>query len=338
MLGIGRAKKKLTIATIVSGKTDQTTGGPSSQRLRVNLRQLEVFAATARAGTVRAAADHVSRSQSAASATLVELEDTLGVQLFDRVGRRLLLNENGRALLPKAMSLLDRAAELQHLFAAEHDAPLRLAASLTIGECLLPDLLADWKSAHPASPVQLMIGNTSEVIAAVAGFEVDIGFVEGRQTHPQLIVHAWRSDELVIIAAPTHPLTRGTASARQLGEATWALRERGSGTREAVERWLLEHMGSLRVEFELGSPEAIKRLVVVGGALGCLPREVVARELEQGVLVELATRLPRATRRLAIVTHRDKHLGRGAADFLRHCTSSPGRPAGAHRPRATARG
>jgi DNA-binding transcriptional LysR family regulator len=306
----------------MSGKTDQHPLAFTGQRLRVNLRQLEVFAATARAGTVRAAADQVSRSQSAASATLVELEDTLGAQLFDRVGRRLLLNENGRALLPKAMSLLDRAAELQHLFAAEHDAPLRLAASLTIGECLLPDLLANWKAAHPASPVQLMIGNTSEVIAAVAGFDVDIGFIEGRQIHPQLIVRSWRSDELVIVAAPTHPLARGTAGLRQLGDATWALRERGSGTREAVERWLLDHVGALRVEFELGSPEAIKRLVAAGNALGCLPRDVVARELEQGTLVELATRLPRATRRLAIVLHRDKHLGRGAEDFLTHCLSS----------------
>lgn len=306
----------------MSGKTDQSSPAFAGQRLRVNLRQLEVFAATARAGTVRAAADQVARSQSAASATLVELEDTLGAQLFDRVGRRLLLNENGRALLPKAMSLLDRAAELQHLFAAEHDAPLRLAASLTIGECLLPDLLANWKAGHPASPVQLMIGNTSEVIAAVAGFDVDIGFIEGRQTHPQLIVRAWRSDELVIVAAPVHPLARGTAGPRQLAEATWALRERGSGTREAVERWLLDHVGSLRVEFELGSPEAIKRLVAAGNALGCLPREVVARELEQGTLVELATRLPRATRRLAIVLHRDKHLGRGAEEFLSHCLSS----------------
>jgi len=321
MLGAAEAKKKRAIMAKMSGKTDQAAR-LASQRLRVNLRQLEVFAATARAGTVRAAAGQVARSQSAASATLVELEDTLGAQLFDRVGRRLLLNENGRALLPKAMSLLDRAAELEHLFAAEHDAPLRLAASLTIGECLLPELLADWKTTHPASPVQLMIGNTSEVIAAVAGFDVDIGFVEGRQTHPQLIVHAWRSDELVIIAAPGHPLARGTASARQLGEATWALRERGSGTREAVERWLLEHVSSLQVDFELSSPEAIKRLVAAGSALGCLPREVVARELEQGALVELTTRLPRATRRLTIVLHRDKHLGRGAEDFLRHCASS----------------
>jgi len=313
----------------MTGKTGNYRA--TATRLRLNLRQLEVFVATARAGSTRAAADHVARSQSAASAGLAELEQCLGVELFDRVRRHLALNENGRALLPLAASLLDQAAELEHLFSGEHAAPLRLAASLTIGEYLLPDLLARWKLEHPLSPVQLLIGNTSEVIAAVAAFEVDIGFIEGSQTHPQLIVRPWLSDELVIVASPGDPLAGRAVSLGQLRGATWALREPGSGTREAADRWLLERVGSLKVGFELGSPEAIKRLVATGSALGCLSREAVARELEQGILVELATRLPRATRRLAMVLHRDKHLGRGTDNFVRHCAAfaAPGRLAAA---------
>lgn len=290
-----------------------------ASRLRVSLRQLEVFVATARAGSTRAAADHVARSQSAASAALADLEASLGVQLFDRVGRRLELNENGRALLPKAASLLDQAMELEHLFSGEHAAVLRIAASLTVGEYLLPEVLARWKREHPASPVRLMIGNTSEVIAAVAAYEVDVGFIEGPQKHPDLIVRPWRSDELVVVAAPSHPLAGRVAGRQQLRDAVWALREPGSGTREAVDRWLVERVGLLHVDFELGSPEAIKRLVAAGAALGCMPREVVVRELEQGTLAEVATRLPRATRRLSMVLHRDKHLGRGTEDFVRHC-------------------
>ena len=84
------------------------------QRLRLNLRQLEVFLATARGGSTRAAADRIARSQSAASTSLAEFEAALGVELFDRIGRRLLLNENGRALLPKAHALVEQAAELHH--------------------------------------------------------------------------------------------------------------------------------------------------------------------------------------------------------------------------------
>ncbi|GAP37985.1 LysR family transcriptional regulator [Piscinibacter sakaiensis] len=303
-----------------NGKTDQSAGS----RLRLSLRQLEVFVATARAGSTRAAAERVSRSQSAASATLAELEAVLGVQLFDRVGRRLLLNENGHALLGRAAALLDEAGDLQALFSGEHAAPLRLAASFTIGEYLLPDLVAAWTRRHPASPVRLQIANSAEVVDAVARFEVDLGFIEGALTHPELRLRGWRSDELVIVAAPDHPLAGAPAGLRQLRQAEWVLRERGSGTRDAADRWLLEHLGEIRVAFELGSSEAIKRLVARGVGLGCLSRHAVAGALAQGELVELRTRLPAAERRLAIVTHRDKHLGRAARAFLAHCTEDTG--------------
>ncbi|HPP82308.1 MAG TPA: LysR family transcriptional regulator [Rubrivivax sp.] len=303
----------------MSGKIDQRKDHALAPRLRLSLRQLEVFVATARAGSTRAAADRVARSQSAASAALAELEGTLGVQLFDRIGRRLALNENGRALLPKAAALLDRALELERLLTPERPVPLHLAASLTIGEYLLPALLARWKLAHPAQPVQLMIGNTREVIEAVAGLDADVGFIEGTQTHPRLAVRPWLTDELVVVAAPEHPLVGRPVALRELRAASWALREPGSGTREAAELWLLERVGSLNIEFELSSPEAIKRLVAAGAALGCLAREVVAQELAQGTLVELRTSLPRALRRLSIVLHRDKHVGRDTAEFIRHC-------------------
>ena len=308
----------------MNGKSDQLPGaGP---RLRLSLRQLEVFVATARAGSTRAAADRVARSQSAASAALAELEGDLETRLFDRVGRRLVLNEQGRALLPKAASLLDQAADLEHLFAGSHGAPLRLAASLSIGEYLLPPLLAQWKLEHVANPVRLMIGNTREVVEAVAAFDADVGFVEGTQTHPRLAVRPWLKDELVVVAGPGHALAARPATLRALREAVWALREPGSGTREAADRWLLERLGPLQVDYELGSPEAIKRLVATGAALGCLAREVVARELSSGSLLEVATGLPRATRQLAMVLHMDRRLGRDADDFVRHClqAAAPG--------------
>ena len=310
----------------MSGKTDQPGTVGASPRLRLSLRQLEVFVATARAGSTRAAADRVARSQSAASAALAELETDLETRLFDRVGRRLVLNEQGRALLPKAASLLDQAADLEHLFAGSHGAPLRLAASLSIGEYLLPPLLAQWKLEHVANPVRLMIGNTREVVEAVAAFDADVGFVEGTQTHPRLAVRPWLKDELVVVAGPEHALATRPATLRALREAVWALREPGSGTREAADRWLLERLGPLQVDYELGSPEAIKRLVATGAALGCLAREVVARELSSGSLVEVATGLPRATRQLAMVLHMDRRLGRDADDFVRHClqAAAPG--------------
>ena len=311
----------------MSGKTDQKAEASrappaAAARLRLSLRQVEVFVATARGGSTRAAASRVSRSQSAASTALADLEVALGVELFDRIGRRLVLNENGRALLPQAHALLDQAAGAQALFDAAHTAhaaPLRVAASFTIGEYLLPERVATWTRAHPLSQVHLRIGNTRDVIEAVAGFEVDVGFIEGPQTHRDLVVSPWLKDELLIVAAPGHALAGRSATARQLAEAVWVLREHGSGTRQVTDAWLMQHLKQVRVGFELGSTEAIKRLVACGVGLGCLSRHAVAQALADGQLVQLRTRLPAATRRLATVVHRDKRLGRSTLDFLRHC-------------------
>ena len=113
------------------------------------------------------------------------------------------------------------------------------------------------------------------------------------------------------------------AGVRELGAATWILREVGSGTRQATDNWLLDHLGTLNVEFELDSTESIKQLAMAGAGLACLSRHTVAAALAQGSLAEVRTRLPVARRRLAIVVGRNKRLGRAAQDFIRHCTQPP---------------
>jgi DNA-binding transcriptional LysR family regulator len=296
----------------------------TDQRIRLTLRQLEVFAAVARGGTTRAAADEISRSQSAASNALGELEEVLGVQLFDRVGKKLLINENGRALLPKAVGLLDEALEAERLFSSAHAATLRLASSYTIGEYLLPGLIASWKAGHPRSNVKLQIANTHDVFEAVASYAADLGFIEGTHTHREVTVRRWRSDELAVVVAPDHPLAGRRVSARQLQQATWVLREEGSGTREAADRWLIRHLPHIDVELELGSNEAVKRAVASGMGLGCLSRLAVRDAVEQGWLAELSTTLSPMQRPLSMVVHRAKRLGAAAAGFMEHCLAAPG--------------
>ena len=123
----------------------------------------------------------------------------------------------------------------------------------------------------------------------------------------------------MIVAAPDHGLAGRHANRRQLSAATWILREHGSGTRQATDSWLLEHLDQQLVGFELGSTEAIKRLVAAGAGLGCLSRHAVTQALEAGWLVEVHTRLPSTVRRLALIVRRDKTLGRATEDFIHHC-------------------
>lgn len=321
MLGAATEQKKRRIQFTMTQKPGQAPDhGDDPGPLRLTLRQLGVFVATAQGGSTRAAAQRVARSQSAASSALAELEAALGAALFDRVGRRLLLNEAGRALLPRAQALLDQAADVQRLFGRAQSAPLRVAASFTIGEYLLPALVARWTREQPGSPVRLRIGNTADVIAAMAGFDADIGFIEGPQTHPDLVVRPWLDDELVIVAARHHPLAGRVATAAQLAAETWVLREHGSGTRQVTDAWLMRHLPEVRVGYELGSTEAIKRVVAEGGGLGVLSRHAMGTGgFEDRPLVPLRTRLAPARRRLATVQHRDKPLGEVSRAFLRHC-------------------
>lgn len=287
--------------------------------LKLTLRQIEVFTAVAREGSTRAAGEELSRSQSAASNALGELEAVLGVQLFDRVGRKLVINENGRALLPLAAGLLENASELQSFFSQPHAAALRLASSYTIGEYILPGLIARWKTRFPHNAVQVDIANTHDVFEAVADYRADIGFIEGSHTHPALAVRKWRLDHLVVVAAPGHPMVDRRASGRQLSSANWVLREPGSGTREASDRWLIPQLTEMQVALELSTNEAVKRAVAAGIGLGCLSELAVRDAVQQGWLIQLGTSFPVMERTLSIVRHRAKRLGSAADGFLKFC-------------------
>lgn len=302
----------------MTDKIDQSQALGSS-RLRLTLRQLEVFVATARAGSTRGAAQQVARSQSAASTALTELEGVLGTQLFDRNGRRLLLNDAGRALLPRAAALLEAAAHLQAQLAGGIAQPLRIAASLTLAEYLLPARIARWHVEHPRHPVHMTVGNTAKVIRAVADRDVQLGFVEGPQTHPDLEVRPWLLDELVIVASPSHPYAHRRANLRELQQAEWIQREPESGTRQAADGWLLPRLGALRVAFEVGSTEAIKRLAAAGAGLACLSRHTVETDVRDGTLAVVKTSLARTRRPLSIVMRRDRAPQAATDDFLAQC-------------------
>ena len=304
---------------------------------RITLRQLQVFLAVASTGTTTAAAQELALSQSAISAALLELEQLLGLRLFDRMGRRLLLNADGRALMPRALALLDGAEDLEGW---AHGGPtrigrLRLGASTTIGNYLLPDILAQF--AAGLSPgagdagqgndqgndwsAQVSIANTAAIAAQVSDLQLDLGLIEGPCHEPGLTVLPWLQDELVIAAARHDPLCTqrrwdGIIPLAALREADWLLRETGSGTRETVEQSLIPHLHQLRTRIELGSSEAIKRAVLCGLGITCLSRFALRDLLAVGDLVELRTELPPIRRQLFIIHRSRRTPARGVQLLL----------------------
>jgi DNA-binding transcriptional LysR family regulator len=290
--------------------------------MQLTLRQLEIFQAIARGGTTAEAAKRLPLSQSATSAALLELESTLKVRLFDRVGKRLLLNDSGRALMPAALSLLDGARTVEASFGRSDAIDLKLFASTTIGNYVLPALIANFNHVNASAVVDLRIGNTLDAVAAVRDFETDLGFIEGPCHASDVQIVPWLEDELLIVASPTHELAnlakRGRLSAEQLRGALWLMREPGSGTRETVEQVLLPHLVQFSSVMTIGSPEAIKNAAAEGLGVSCVSRYVVQDYLSARRLVALPTKLPRLTRRLMLIHHAKKLLSAPLSSFIAH--------------------
>ncbi|KAF1053840.1 MAG: HTH-type transcriptional activator CmpR [Stenotrophomonas maltophilia] len=290
--------------------------------MSLSFRQLQIFCAVARHGSTSAAAEAIALSQSATSASLNELEAQLSTRLFDRVGKRLQLNEVGRCFLPQAQRLIDGMQQLEQQFSASGvpSASLNVAASSTIGNYVLPRLLASFSAREPGVRVVDSIGNTGSVVADVTRFSVDIGLIEGPCREPGLLVEPWLEDELILVAAPGHRLAdQARVSLAELRAAHWLLREPGSGTREEVSHALLGHLHYLPDSQDMGSSEAIKHSVMAGLGISCLSRWVVAEQLASGALVALRTGLPPLRRHFYMLRQHDKFLSSGFERFWAHC-------------------
>ncbi|HBZ15872.1 MAG TPA: LysR family transcriptional regulator [Pantoea sp.] len=286
--------------------------------MHITLRQIEVFTEVLKSGSTTQASQVLALSQSAVSAALADLENQLGVQLFDRVGKRLVVNEHGRLLYPRAVGLMEQAGEIEQLFKEDNGA-IRLFASSTIGNYLLPGMIAAYRRDFPTLPLELSVGNSQDAINAVADFRVDIGLIEGPCHELDIISDPWLEDELVVFAAPDAAILQQPITLAALAAAPWILRERGSGTREIVDYLLLSHLPQFQLGMELGNSEAIKHAVRHGMGISCLSRRVIADLLEAGTLVEVVVPLPRLTRTLYRIHHRQKHVSKALSRFLSYC-------------------
>lgn len=294
--------------------------------MRYSLRQMEVFLAIARHGNLTRAADELAMSQSAASSALKDLESRFDLLLFDRAGKRLQLNEQGRLLLPRAEALLQQAEALEQTLLQHNKAgQLRVGATLSIGNYLAVGLIAEHMRRHPGAHVHLDVENTEHIVEKVLNFDLDVGLIEGEINHPSLDIQPWRQDELVVFCHPQHPLAPASFTQQagltdqDLVDASWILRESGSGTRQAFDRAMHGLLPRLNVVIELQHTEAIKRAVEAGLGIGCLSRITLIDAFRRGSLIELAVPGRDFQRMLYIILHKQKYRSAGLLAWLDLC-------------------
>lgn len=288
--------------------------------MKLTLQQLKVFATIARYGNLGLAANELCLSKGAVSQSLQELERQLSTPLFDRIHPRLQLNNEGRLLQPAAEELLTRMQDIENLFSpdAEPSGQLRLGASQTIGNYLLPTLLASSKQ-ELGLPPKVTINNTHLLCHALANFELDMALIEGENHHPDLLAEPWLQDEMLVVAPPGHPLAdEAELSLSRLGGETWVLREAQSGSREQFIQQIQPELPRWQAGLELNTLEAVMLAVEKGLGISFISRLAVSDRLKDGRLVALPlTR--RFPRQLSLIWHKQKYHSASLRHFLHFC-------------------
>lgn len=274
----------------------------------ITLRQLSVFVAVARHGSMTQACEALFMTKGAVSQTLAELERRLGVRLFDRQHARLYLNHEGKKLLPIADELLERQRHLVQLFGDDKtDAGFRLGCTRTIGSYLLPDMLEAFERRYGWMP-EPVIANTTEITGMLDRFEVDMALLEGPVTGTDLITEPWLEDEMVVVAGKHHPLTREQpVSLERLGRERWLLREPGSGSRAFFDNGLAMAFVMPPVVLSFNASDALLSCVYRNLGITFISSRMLTQPLYAGHFVPLVLD-QRFRRQFTLCYHRNKFL------------------------------
>lgn len=286
--------------------------------MHITLRQLRIFEAVARHGSISRAASEMLLTQPAVSMQIKQLEDQIGVKLIELVAKRMVLTEAGSELRQYAARIANETVELaaaMDAFRGLERGALRLAVVST-ASYFLSRTIAEFSARHPGVRINLAVVNRGAVLAALAEHRIDLA-ITGQPPDDGSIASQYLMDNpLVVIAAPTHPLAAsGTIELKQLAEETILLRELGSGTRAAVERYFQAQRVTFQPGGEFSTNEAIKQAVQAALGLGIVPAQSIELELETGRLVMLPVAGFPVIRQWYVLNRTDRRLSDASLAF-----------------------
>ena len=285
-------------------------------------RRLQVFHTVAKQLSFTKAAELLFMTQPAVTFQVKQLEEHFNTRLFERSHAKIALTPAGRLVLEYAERILALSEEMEARVSdltGSLGGPLLLGASTTIAEFMLPQILGEFKAAHPEVQAHMSVANSETIVNRVADHTIDVGLIESPSYLPTLTNEACCDDELVVICAPDHVLAKhSTVKAQEIAALPWVRREPGSGTREFTDNYFRQcgvAPEDLNMMMELGSPEAMKGVVETGIAIAIVSRATIAKELKLGSLVAVPLE-PRLIRTLSLVHPKEKFRSRLLTTFV----------------------
>lgn len=279
----------------------------------MDLHRLEVFAKVAELGSFSRAAEALLLTQPTVSEHVRALEDALGVQLLDRLGRGATPTPAGQLLLGYARRILTLTREARQAidqFQGRMSGELVVGGSTIPGEYVLPVLIGRFKTRYPDISISLLVGSSRQVAEWVEEGRVEVAIVGARPGSRNLTSKDLMSDELVIVVPAQHPwAARESVTLADVKAESLVVRERGSGSRDALERALEEvgaALGAFRIVGEMGSTQAVKQGVRAGLGVAFISRRAVGDECRAGLLSCVKLSDLNVSRSFFLVTHRDR--------------------------------
>lgn len=289
----------------------------------MTLRHIKIFVAVCETGSITAAGEKLFLAQPAVSLAIADLESYYGIKLFDRIARRLYITEAGRHLFQYATHIVrlfeDMEKEVKNI---DNIGVIRVGASITIGNYLLPQYISALKARFPSMAVKAFINNSETIQQFICENKIDIGFIEGSVHDAYIVALPFREDELSMICATSHSFAgRTDVEIVELEKQSFLLREAGSAGREIFDGIMAAHGLVVAPLWESISTQAIVRAVQANLGISVLPYLLVKDSLDRNEIGRFALKNISLSRQFSVAYHKNKFLTQSAQYLIEICRS-----------------
>ncbi|MCF6094380.1 LysR family transcriptional regulator [Microaerobacter geothermalis] len=287
----------------------------------MTLRHLRIFIEVCDSGGMTAAAEKMYMTQPSISQAIAELEGHYNVKLFERLGRKLYITAAGNRLLSYARHIINLYERVEReVRVISENGILRVGASVTVGTCILSEVVKTFVNRCSNVEVTTTVDNTKVIEEMILSDKIDIGLVEGFIHSPDIIEEPFYDDELVLICHPKHPwAVKGYIEAEELSGCPLIIREKGSGTRELFEAEMAVAGLKWRTVGVYNNAEAIKNAVAADMGVAVISRLAVEREVQMGDIKIVDIKGLQFMRKFNLIYHKNKYFSNAMREIRDMC-------------------
>ena len=255
----------------------------------MKIRHLRIFKVVCEEKSITKAAEKLFMTQPAVSHTIIELEEHLGVELFDRISRKLYLNETGKLFLVKVLKLLDLYDALEKdIKELEENAVIKLGSCITIANFQLPRIVRSFEEECPKTPIRVIVDNARSIEERLSKNEIDLGLIEGVVYNEDLEQLKFSSYDISILVSPNHKLAKKSKiTIKELTEEKLLLREKGSSVRDIFDSALMLHDIKVKEYWTSVNSQVLVNAAKENLGILVICRVLVEQEIESGELIEI---------------------------------------------------